>query len=74
MKQQVVDVTYVSVWDGGYEIRSKAKYDTATKKVSDIEVVEGSGDTVEHLDEEYIEMPDGSRKEVFDMGTHYEAD
>lgn len=62
--EKVLNVTYVSVWDGGFEIESKAKFNPETKHVFDIEVVEAvdcEGDEVETLDEEYILLPDGTK-------------
>ncbi|MEK3955633.1 hypothetical protein [Psychrobacillus sp. FSL K6-1464] len=62
--EKLTEVTYVSVWDGGFEIRSKAKIDEQTGLLMEIEVVEGideEGDEVQVLDEEYLEMPNGEK-------------
>lgn len=58
-----MDAIYVSVWDGGTEIRSKCKYDETNKIVSDIETVAVDG--LDILDEEYIELADGTRLDDF---------
>lgn len=69
-----MNVTFVSVWDGGFEIESNAKYNTETKAVYDIEVVENvdsEGDEVENLDEEYILLPNGEKLEVYEKNDGY---
>lgn len=50
--------TYVSVWDGGIDIRTNCEYDPITKDVTDIESVDVGG--LEVLEGEYIELPDGT--------------
>ena len=50
----IIDATFTSVWDGGYEITTNCKVNVDTKEVFDIELAIGSGDIVETLDEEYI--------------------
>lgn len=49
---------YVSVWDGGVEVKTKCEFDTTTKEVSNVEVsmVEG----LEICEDEYILLPDGT--------------
>lgn len=54
-----VDATYVSIWDGGTEIRSACKYDPFNNVVYEIESVDVGG--LEVLEEEFIELKDGSR-------------
>jgi hypothetical protein len=51
--------TYVSVWDGGTEIRTSCEYDVNTHILSDIETVDVNG--LDLLDEEFIELPDGTK-------------
>lgn len=71
-----MNVTFVSVWDGGHEIESNAKYNEETKLVYDIEVVEGvdeDGDEVQVLDEEYITLPNGEKLEVYEEDGKYYA-
>lgn len=60
----IVNVTYVSVWDGGVKIESGAKYDTTNNIVFDIEVVEVGNLDLEVLDREYIKLEDGTELEV----------
>lgn len=72
----IIDVLYVSVWNGGYEIKTKAKYDVKTKEVFDIESVEAideDGDEVETLDEEYIILPNGEELSVIEVNGDYIA-
>lgn len=74
--EQILDVTYVSVWDGGFEIETKAKFNRDTMQVFDIESVEGiddEGDEVEVLEEEYILLPDGTKFYVEEDGGKYIA-
>ena len=54
--------TYISVWDGGFEIHSKCKVDTVSKRVFDIEIVD-VGDNVDILDYEYVVI-DGEKHSV----------
>ena len=56
---------FVSVWDGGYEIETDCDYNPDTKIVSNIEVSEDC-ETVEHLDREFIRLPDGTELELHD--------
>lgn len=70
----IIDVTYVSVGDGGTEIETSAKYNTITKEVFDIESTEGideEGDEVISLDEEYIVLPDGKQLRVYEHEGKY---
>lgn len=60
----IINVTYVSVWDGGVKIESEAKYDTKNNIVFDIEVVEVGNLDLEVLNREYIELDDGTELEV----------
>jgi hypothetical protein len=50
--------TYVTVWDGGIEIRTKCLFDRAASTVYDIESVEVNG--LDILEEEYVELADGT--------------
>jgi hypothetical protein len=54
--------TYVSVWDDGIEVKSDCIYDTETKQIEEIEMVDISG--VDILIEEYVELPDGYKISV----------
>lgn len=59
---------YVSVWDGGYEVRSACEYNPDTNTVIDIvqvdveDLEDEHGDPVDldWLNEEFIELPDGT--------------
>lgn len=75
-KPEVLEVTYVSVWDGGFEIKTKAKFDPVKSLVFDIEStegVDGNGDEVEQLVEEYILLPDGTKYFVEEENGKYVA-
>ena len=50
--------TYISIWDG-IEISSNCEYDKNTNTVSDIDSIDVQG--IENLQEEYIELEDGSK-------------
>ena len=66
----VVSATYVSVWDGGTQVRSPCKFNTDTRKAFDVE----SADADEGLtvcEREYVELPDGRQ---FDRRDDDEAD
>lgn len=56
-----MQATFVSVWDGGQEIRTSCKYNPDSKIVSDIESVEAPG--VDILEREYVELADGTTVE-----------
>lgn len=49
---------YVSVWDGGIEIRTDCEFDPFTNIVSNIETSDVEG--LEYLEDEYIELYDGT--------------
>ncbi len=51
--------TYVSVWDGGEEIRTLCDYDPETNTASNIEQCDDVED-LDILEEEYIELPSGT--------------
>ena len=50
--------TYVSVWDGDVEIRTDCMYDIDTGTVSDV-------NGIDNLNDEYIELPDGTQIRSF---------
>ena len=63
----IVDVTYISVWDGGYEIDSNAKFNVDTNEVFDIQTAEDEQqEFVDSLDYECIQLPNLTRLEVID--------
>lgn len=55
-----IKATYVSVWDGGTEIRTACIYDPISKVISEIETTDEEIEDLDVLDREYIELPDGT--------------
>ena len=53
---------FVSIWDGGVEKRSPACYNPATGEVNVRRT--HSGEDVEMLDREFVELPSGTELEV----------
>ncbi len=51
-------VQYISVWDGGIEVNTKADFDPITKVVSNVELSEDV-DGLDNLEKEYIVTPNG---------------
>lgn len=51
--------TYVSVWDGGIQIRTKCTYNRISGVVYDIETAEIEG--LDILEDEYVELSDGTK-------------
>ena len=49
----VKDATFISVWDGGFELLSSCKVNTETREVFNI-AVDDDGDELENLIREYI--------------------
>jgi hypothetical protein len=56
-----VYATYVSVWDGGGEIRTTCKFDDEDMTVFDIESSNIAGDSVDVLEDEFVELNDGTQ-------------
>ena len=54
---------YVSVWDGGVEVKSNCDYNPTNKEVSNIETIDIDG--LDILDDEYILLPDGTEVRDF---------
>lgn len=54
--------TFVSVWDGGIEIRSNCLFNTETKDITDIETIDIDG--LEVLMDEYVELEGGEKVSV----------
>lgn len=54
----VKNATFISVWDGGFELLSSCKVNTETREVFNIEqfedAVDDDGDELENLIREYI--------------------
>lgn len=55
--------TYVTVWDGGIEIRTQCLFNRESSTVYDVESVEVNG--LEILEEEYVELSDGTEIKNF---------
>lgn len=55
----IVKATYVSVWDGGIEVRTNCMYNGNTKEVFDIEISDVDG--LDILEDEYVELLDGEK-------------
>lgn len=53
-----MNAIYVSVWDGGVEIRTKCQYNPETKEVWDIDATDVDG--LDICEDEYIELPNGT--------------
>lgn len=60
----VENVLYVSVWDGGLKIETKAKYNKDTKEVYDIQASDIDGDELEVLESEFIRLSNGNELEI----------
>lgn len=56
--------TYVSVWDGGNEVRTSCEYDPQKNLVFNIESTDDVED-LDILDEEYIELSTGDVIKTF---------
>lgn len=57
--------TFVSVWDGGYEIRTACEFDYEKNLIENVEFSDGSNnDRVDQLDREYVEDAEGNEYEV----------
>ena len=57
MQKVITEVNYISVWDGGFEVRTKAKMDKNSGKL--IEIIPAcpeKSEIVEVLEKEYIEI------------------
>ena len=60
-RYNATNATFVSVWDGGYEVSTRCWADLASRTFWNIEAAEpydDEGDELEHLDYEYIVMDD----------------
>lgn len=54
-----VNATYVSVWDGGTEIRTSCVFNTETKEVEEVDSTDEGIEDLDICDEEYVELPNG---------------
>lgn len=59
--------TYVSVWDGGIEIKTACNYNPETKDVTDVESSDVEGLDLDWLDEEYILLDNGEKITQFTL-------
>jgi hypothetical protein len=59
----MVRATYVSVWDGGIQIRSRCLFSKESSVVYDIETIEVDGLYV--CEEQFVELPDGTKIKDF---------
>lgn len=62
--------TYVSVWDGGIEIRTRCLFNRDMSTVFDVESADVNG--LEVLEDEYVELADGT--EVREFNTEDDLD
>jgi hypothetical protein len=61
----IINANYVSIWDGGTEIRTECKFDTKKNLAFDIESTDENIEDLDFLDKEYIELPSGETVETF---------
>lgn len=61
---EICDADFVSVWDGGIEVRSKCKVNTKIHEVFDIEISQENPDNFDVLERQYIEI-NGNEFPVF---------
>lgn len=54
----MVKATYVSVWDGGIEVRTPCMFNKETQTAHDIGVVDILG--LNTLEDEFVELTDGT--------------
>lgn len=54
---------YVSVWDGGIEVKTNCEYNPTTKEVYDIETSDVDG--LDVCEDEYVLLPDGTEVRDF---------
>lgn len=78
MKEQIIltikDVMFISIWNGGFEVESEAKWNEETGEVFAIQTsgteVDGEGDELEFLEGQFIELSDSRRLEVIEDGDY----
>lgn len=56
---------YISIWDGGVEVKTSCDFDPETKIVSNIEVAEIEG--LDMLEKEFVELENGEVIEDFEI-------
>ena len=72
VNNNVVDVEFVSVWDDGIGIETKAKYNSKTGLVYDIETINEGIEGLNTLELEYIRLKDGTELSVSNEFSEYE--
>jgi len=63
--KNVINAQFVSVWDDGVEIKTSCRYCKSSNTAFDIEIADING--VEILQEQYVELPDGTQ--IHDFNT-----
>lgn len=61
---ETLDCTFTSQWDGGTLVTTPAKVDAETGRVASIEISDGDVEGLDHLEGEYLTLPDGSEHTV----------
>lgn len=61
----MIHAQFVSVWDGGVEIKTKCVYHPETNNVTDVETSDADG--LDILDDEYVLLPDGTEIRDFKL-------
>ena len=74
MSNKMIDVDYVSVWDGCYEIVTACQVDTVTGVCYPEMSTVAEAEEVEMLEREFIRLADGSEFEVFEDGEYVVED
>ena len=69
-KTKIMKAIYVSVWDGGVEVRTSCYFNVENRLVTDIESSDVDG--LDILEREYVELEDGTEITVFDFDTFNE--
>lgn len=71
----IENVLFISVWNGGFEVTTNAKFNTKNGLVFDIEKsnieVDDDGDELEIFEGQFIELTDGKRLKVEEVGFEY---
>lgn len=61
---EICDADFVSVWNGGVDVRSKCKVNTRTHEIFEIELSKENPDNLDILEREYVEI-DGNEFPAF---------
>ncbi|PAE87637.1 hypothetical protein [Shouchella clausii] len=73
----LVKVDFISVWNSGFEVETKATLNTQTNELTEIlsyegELIDAEGDELEHFEGQYIEFA-GKRFSVEETNGKYIA-